>query len=1444
MPVAVLLAALAGLIVPAGAAASATAPVLAGAVSDATNLSATVSVAVSGNYAYTTAYHAGELTAVDISNPSSPVIAGESAPFLDTNLIGGSNVAIAGGYAFVVSKNRNLSQMTNSSDCTTGSNDDGNGNSLTILDIHTDPAHPAIVGTIRDTGKLFGSYGVAVSGNYAYVAYQGLLGGQPCRPDTSQGGFTVVDITSVGGPKIVANLDSATLPSQFQGAFYHSTSVQITGTTAYVTAFYGARVTVVDISTPTSPRIVASLHDGNNLALPADLAVQGHYVYVANQTSGTAPQFTVLDVSNPATPTVVSTITNSTLLGGAYRIRVHGDFAYISASSANTMAVIDISDPTHPRIAGTLTDSGHLHRTTGLDLDTSGAYVVTSSPYLATESNTTYPPYPLQQGGPTATGTISVIQLDPTPISVQISSGPASLTAQTSATFAFAASDSVAAFTCQLDAGAAVPCSSPTGQSYSGLAVGDHTFTVQATDAAGNVSSATWTWQIGTPPSPSGGTGPTLDAGPATVGQTVNVTSPGTWNGSPAPTYTYQWERCDQNGANCSAIGGQTGTSYVVQQADAGSTLEVVVTATNGLGVATASSSPTAIVTGGAPPQPGTPGPSISGTATQGGTLTASPGSWSGTPQPTFAYQWRECTGGQTLPCPAIPGATAATYLLQSSDVGTTVYVEVTGTNSLGSATATSSPTPTVTGPPINQSPPAISGTAAPGNQLISSPGTWSGYPTPALAYQWEDCNATCSPIAGATGSTYTVQSSDDGYAIQLRVTGSNSVQQNVPATSNALTVNYAPQPGTPGPSISGTATQGATLTASPGSWSGTPSPTFAYQWNRCNTGGTACSAISGASASTYVLQRADMTHTVLVKVTATNSQGSATAASPVTAIVTGPPVNTSVPTVSGTPVQGNTLTGTLGTWTGYPTPTLSAQWQRCTSTGCANIAGATSTSYVLTAADVGAQLRIAVVARNSAGSAIKTSGVTAKVSATATITVHGVRHVRAVVGISVKEAGTERIVELTPAHGLRFVSSNRTLHRDITVRGAGNRRLAVRLTRRGGKLEFRVRESELPLRILVAAGAVTRAGRAMDVRHVARTSSGGHAAEAGAPAGGTRVFASLSLPQPSGSPPTPDPSAPPTVGGTRTQGATLAAGHGGWSGSPYPSFSYQWERCDSQGTACAPIAGAGAATYVLQRADVGMRIVVEVTGTNASGSATASSSPTRIISGPPLPLAAPAISGRAMQGSALSATYGTWSGYPAPSLAIEWQRCTTARHCVTLVRGQTRYVVTLADIGYHLRVSVRADNGVSPPALSRSTLTARARSNATVAVRGVRGGHPQLRLSVLAAGGRTLLREVDIELPSVMRFAAGGLPGAVTVRDGHNRLVRATVSIRSGRLLVRLPRGYSAIRISVDAPALVVKQSFARSISARHRPKVTVLAKVIETRGLHTYDALAVRVS
>lgn len=90
---------------------------------------------------------------------------------------------------------------------------------------------------------------------------------------------------------------------------------------------------------------------------------------------------------------------------------------------------------------------------------------------------------------------------DTTPPVTTITSGPAASTTATSANFAVTASETGSTFTCRLDTGGAVGCTSPV--SYSNLALGNHDFEVTATDAAGNTSSpATWDWTIVSQPPP------------------------------------------------------------------------------------------------------------------------------------------------------------------------------------------------------------------------------------------------------------------------------------------------------------------------------------------------------------------------------------------------------------------------------------------------------------------------------------------------------------------------------------------------------------------------------------------------------------------------------------------------------------------------------------------------------------------------------------------------------------------------------------------------------------------------------------------------------------------------------------------------------------------------------------------------------------------------------
>ena len=76
---------------------------------------------------------------------------------------------------------------------------------------------------------------------------------------------------------------------------------------------------------------------------------------------------------------------------------------------------------------------------------------------------------------------------------------------------------------------------------------------------------------------------------------------------------------------------------------------------------------------------------------------------------------------------------------------------------------------------------------------------------------------------------------------------------------------------------------------------------------------------------------------------------------------------------ISGTTAAGQTLSGSAGAWSGTPPISLSYHWERCAGS-CSPIAGATSSSYRLTHADVGTEVALAVTATNSAGSAAATS--------------------------------------------------------------------------------------------------------------------------------------------------------------------------------------------------------------------------------------------------------------------------------------------------------------------------------------------------------------------------------------------------------------------------------------------------------------------------------------
>ena len=196
------------------------------------------------------------------------------------------------------------------------------------------------------------------------------------------------------------------------------------------------------------------------------------------------------------------------------------------------------------------------------------------------------------------------------------------------------------------------------------------------------------------------------------------------------------------------------------------------------------------------------------------------------------------------------------------------------------------------------------------------------------------------------------------------------------------------PPSNTAEPAISGAAEQGRTLRTSNGSWSGTQPISFAYQWVRCGADGGRpdggdCAIVSGATSRDYRLGAGDVGFRMRARVTAANADGSRTAASNPTAVVAGPPVNTSAPAVRGTALVGSVVTADPGSWTGKQSISFSYRWLRCNTQGgeCVSIAGGTGRSYRLTSADINHKVRFNVTARNSLGSTTVISGESAVVT-------------------------------------------------------------------------------------------------------------------------------------------------------------------------------------------------------------------------------------------------------------------------------------------------------------------------------------------------------------------------------------------------------------------------------------------------------------------------------
>jgi hypothetical protein len=201
---------------------------------------------------------------------------------------------------------------------------------------------------------------------------------------------------------------------------------------------------------------------------------------------------------------------------------------------------------------------------------------------------------------------------------------------------------------------------------------------------------------------------------------------------------------------------------------------------------------------------------------------------------------------------------------------------------------------------PVNVTQPTISGTARVGRVLRGNRGTWTG--AQSFAHRWVRCDpdgsepdgSDCAQISEATGTNYRVRSSDRGFRLRFRVTGSNADGSTTVASNATAVVGPGGGASAPTnverPTISGTPAPGNRLQANRGTWNGDEPMTFGYRWLRCDAQGNSCANISGATGNEYVVQAADLGRTLRVRVTARNDEGSRSVTSAQTAVVSQQP--------------------------------------------------------------------------------------------------------------------------------------------------------------------------------------------------------------------------------------------------------------------------------------------------------------------------------------------------------------------------------------------------------------------------------------------------------------------------------------------------------------------------------------------------------------------------
>ncbi|HZO06867.1 MAG TPA: hypothetical protein VFB52_10810, partial [Solirubrobacterales bacterium] len=479
--------------------------------------------------------------------------------------------------------------------------------------------------------------------------------------------------------------------------------------------------------------------------------------------------------------------------------------------------------------------------------------------------------------------------------------------------------------------------------------------------------------------------------GEAEIGEWL-VADPGEWSGSPVISFDYRWKRCDADGRNCVRIPAdpEAGSQleYSPVNADAGKTLRLEVTASNGWGSVTTSSQPTEVIPA-APPLENLALPELVYETPRFGSTYSTwlLGSWTGAP--AIEEQWQRCDPltadpeTEAMECVDVPGADDAADMVPGvEDIGFKLRLKLTATSpGEESQTVHSLPSVDPVADDVIEGDPSYTGVPAVGATITVDSGIESGAGLPITTEYTFSRLTEEGPVVLQEGAAdeYELTAEDAGYEIEVSILVSIwradevAAAETHPTSLRTPVIEVGPSNDTL-PTIEGEALEGAELAADPGEWHGGGGPlTYAFQWSRCDAEGESCVEIPAATDATYTATASDVGKTLIVEVTAHSGPLQASASSVPTApfAAADAPENEVAPTISGDLVEVAIVEADQGAWSGSEPRSYSYQWQGCETAdaeSCLDIEDATEPQLRLDPVVVDQWLRVVVTATNAAG--------------------------------------------------------------------------------------------------------------------------------------------------------------------------------------------------------------------------------------------------------------------------------------------------------------------------------------------------------------------------------------------------------------------------------------------------------------------------------------------